>query len=69
MKVQIYENKKVFLPEGSIFGVKNENKAEKLEIEYPEKYAEYTKAIELRDGKWLVTDDIENDDGQYGNGP
>ena len=60
MKLKIYEDRKVFIPTKQI-GINNENKATTLELEYPEKYAEYTKSIEMKDGEWLVTDEIEND--------
>lgn len=61
MKIQIYENRKVFILH-KFFGVNNENNAEKLEITYPEKYANFKKLIEMKNGNWLVVDEIENDE-------
>lgn len=60
MKLKIYEDRKVYI-EKKIFGINNENKVETLELEYPKKYKDYIKTIEMKDDDWLVVDEIEND--------
>lgn len=61
MKLKIYDDRKVVLS-NKIFGVNNENKVVTIELEYPKKYTNYTKTIEMKDGDWLVSDTIEKDE-------
>lgn len=61
MKLKISDDRKVVLS-NKIFGVNNENKVVTIELEYPKKYTNYTKTIEMKDGDWLVCDTIENDE-------
>ena len=60
MKIKIYEDRKVY-QEKKIIGINNENKVETLEFEYPQKYKDFTKILEMKEGEWKAIDEIIDD--------
>lgn len=61
MRIKIYEDRDVFQDTESK-GIVGENKVETLKFEYPEEYKGLDMTIEMKDGDWLVVDDIQNDE-------